>query len=336
MNSIANVYRSGVIENSHLGHIAVVDEKGRLLYSYGDPYRLTYARSCMKPVQAVPLIESGAADDFRFDQADISLACSSHNSEEHHLARVLSMLEKTGQNESVLQCGFHHSLNQDVQETLIKKEITPTSVYSACSGKHAGMIATAVQMDADLDTYLDPANPLQKRILHTIEEMTDYPAEKMHIGIDGCGAPVHRLPLYNLALSYARLANPDVVADPKRQTTLERIADAMVDFPEMVGGKDRYCTDIMRAFEGRIVGKLGADAVYCVGDRKTGLGIAVKIEDGNLSLLYPVVNEILRQLNIGEEKELHQLKQYTNPDVLNTNDHIVGKIKAEFQLAALS
>lgn len=288
----------------------------------------------MKPIQAIPLIESGAADRFKFDHADLSLACSSHNGEERHWSRALSMLEKTGQNESALQCGPHPSLNEDVQDMLIKKAITPTRAYNACSGKHAGMISTAVQIGADFDTYLDPENPLQRRILHTIEEMTDYPAEKIHIGIDGCGAPVHRLPLCNLALGYARLANPKVIANPERQATLERITDSMVNFPEMVAGKGRYCTDIIRVFEGRVIGKLGAEAVYCIGDRKTGLGISVKIEDGNLRVLYAVVNEILRQLNIGGERELDQLKQYTNPNVLNTNNHIVGGIKAEFQLFA--
>lgn len=332
MNVVANVYRGEQVESSHLGHIAVVDRHGTLLYSYGDPQRLTFARSSMKPLQAIPIVETGTADRYQLEPADLSLCCASHSGEPRHRSRAMSMLERAGQPETVLQCGTHAPRHEESYKELIRtgKQLTP--VYSNCSGKHAGMIATATHMGEDVATYHLPEHPVQQRILDVIEDIAGYPKEKIALGTDGCGVPVHRLPLANCAWAFAKLAQPEAIANHDRREAARRVVEAMVAHPEMVGGENRYCTDLMNAYKGRIVGKAGAESVYCLGDRQTGIGIAVKIEDGGARAINPVVNEVLRQLGIGLTDAWEELKAYTNPPITNMSGMVVGRIETAFVL----
>lgn len=194
------------------------------------------------------------------------------------------------------------------------------------------MIATATHMGEDVASYHLPEHPVQQRILDVVADITGYPREKITLGIDGCGVPVHRLPLVNYAWAFAKLAKPEVIDNPVRQDAARRIVEAMVAHPEMVGGESRYCTDLMNAFGGRIFGKAGAESVYCLGDRERGIGIAVKIEDGGARAIYPVVNEVLRQLGIGVDGALKTLHAYTNPPITNMSGSVVGRVETTFQL----
>jgi L-asparaginase II len=332
MNVVANVYRGEAVESSHLGHVAVVDENGTLLYAYGDPLRPTYARSSMKPIQTIPVVETGTADRFGFEPADLSLCCASHSGEPRHRSRAMEILARAGQPEQALRCGTHVPMDEESYKQLIRegKELTP--IYSNCSGKHAGMIATAVHMGEDVGTYHLPEHPVQQRILDTVVDLTGCPREEITIAIDGCGVPVHRLPLAHYAWAYAKLAKPDVIENEARRAAVRRVTEAMTSHPEMVGGHKRYCTDLMSAFNGRVIGKAGAESVYCLGDRETGIGVAVKIEDGSPRAIYPVVNEILRQLGIGVDGPLDKLREYTNPVVKNMIGTVVGRIYTSFTL----
>ena len=336
MNVVANVYRGEQVESSHLGHIAVVDASGTLLYAFGDPHRMTYARSSMKPLQAIPVVETGAADHYGLEPADLSLCCASHSGEPRHRTRALSMLERAGQPEATLQCGTHVPRHEESYKELIRQGKPLTPIFSNCSGKHSGMIATATYMGEEVATYHLPEHPVQQRILDVVEDITGYPKEKINLGTDGCGVPVHQLPLANFAWAFAKLVRPEVIAKPERRQAVERITEAMTAHPEMVGGENRYCTDLMNAFAGRIVGKAGAESVYCLGDRKTGLGIAVKIEDGGPRAINPVVNEVLRQLGIGTDGPLEVLAQYTNPPITNMSNSVVGRIETPFLLTQTS
>lgn len=332
MNVVANVYRGEQVESSHLGHIAVVDQYGTLLYSYGDPQRLTFARSSMKPLQAIPIVETGTADRYQLEPADLSLCCASHSGEPRHRQRALGMLERAGQLEATLQCGTHVPRHEDSYKELILEGKQLTPVYSNCSGKHAGMIATATHMGEDVATYLLPDHPVQQRIMDVVEDITGYPKAKIQLGTDGCGVPVHRLPLANYAWAFAKLAKPEAISNPVRRDAAKRVVEAMIAHPEMVGGENRYCTDLMTAYKGRIVGKAGAESVYCLGDREQGIGIAVKIEDGGARAINPVVNEVLRQLGIGLDGAWEELQAYTNPPITNMSGTVVGRIETTFQL----
>jgi L-asparaginase II len=332
MANAIQVFRGEYVESTHDIHIAVVNNQGELLYSYGDPHRLTFPRSSMKPFQAIPLIETGAADAFNYSSAEISLSCASHSGEIFHRELVLSILARIGLVEEALQCGTHIPRDMESYKQLIRegKELTP--VFSNCSGKHSGMLATSVHMKEDITTYREIEHPHQQRVLKVIEDVCDFPKEEIQLSVDGCGVPVHMLPLYNAALGFARLAQPDGTVLKDRAQTLLKIRNAMMEHPEMVGGTDRFDTDLMAAFNGNIVAKAGAEAVQCLGIVDQGIGIAVKVEDGTPRATSVATMEVLRQLGIDDEGIFGQLEQYVHAPVFNARNDKIGVVKANFVL----
>jgi L-asparaginase II len=330
-SKLVDVYRGGRVESSHFGHIAVVDSDGRLLYSVGDPYRNTYARSAAKPIQVIPIIETGAADSFNLSDADLSLLCGSHSGEKQHTSRVLSILERAGLTEDALKCGTHIPFNQEAYKELIQDGKELTAQYNNCSGKHSGMLVTAKHMNESLQDYYLPDHPVQQRIIQAMSDLSQYPTEKIGIGIDGCGVPVISLPLERLAYTFARMAQP-VTLGEQRAKVVEQITTAMTNHPEMVGGTGRFCTDFMKATKGRLFGKAGAESVYSIGDKETGIGIAIKVEDGNDRAMYPVALEVLKQLEMISKEQLDAIMDHYRPPIKNARKEEVGRLQASFTL----
>ncbi|MDW0116703.1 asparaginase [Sporosarcina thermotolerans] len=328
---LVNVERGPLVESKHRGSIAIVNAKGDVIVRVGDIDDVIFARSSMKPLQTLPIIETGAADHFQFDDGDLSLCCASHNGERQHTDRAASILSRIGLEVSDLQCGTHPPRFQAAFEEVIKegKEITP--IYNNCSGKHSGMLATAIHMNESIDDYYKVEHPVQQRILSVISELTDVPVNDIQIGIDGCGVPVHGVPLKNLALSFARMADPSELDESRRQS-VGRVTKAMMNAPEMVGGTARFCTDFMKHMGGRVFGKVGAEGVYCVGVPEAGLGIAVKIEDGNSRATNAVVMEILDQLDLLQEQEKKDLASYHFPELLNARKEKIGTLRPVFSI----
>ncbi|MGV3488759.1 MAG: asparaginase [Tuberibacillus sp.] len=330
MEVMIHVYRGDIIESQHHFHVAVVDQTGKLIYSYGDPKKQTFARSSMKPFQAVPLVETGAADHFNYSERELSLSCSSHSGESIHRDTVLGILKRIGLPEEALQCGTHVPRDAESYKELIRagKDLTP--VFSNCSGKHSGMLATAVHMGEDPGSYRDINHPVQQRILQAISDIFEIPVEDIPLGVDGCGAPVHSTPLDKLAFAYARLANP-VEGQIPHAEALNRIHHAMMTHPEMVAGKNRFDTDVMALAQGKIVAKAGAEGVQCVGLTDQGIGIAVKIEDGQPRATSAVVLAVLQKLGIDlpvfQDSDVYQGYRY--PVITNTRGDVVGKIVVE-------
>ncbi|UOQ94552.1 asparaginase [Halobacillus shinanisalinarum] len=329
---VIEVHRGGRMESSHFGHAAIVNTDGDLLYSIGNPQRVTYARSSVKPIQTIPIVETGAADYYNLQDKDLALFCSSHSSEEQHTSTVSNLLKRAGLYEENLQCGSHIPFSDDVYRSLIQQKQEPTPLYSNCSGKHTGMLLTAKYLGESLDDYYKQEHPVQQRILNTMAEAAQYPKAEIAIGLDGCGVPVFGLPIDKLAHTFARLARPEAFGE-KRANAVARITGAMTKHPEMVAGTDRFCTDFMNVGSGRFFGKLGAESVYCIGDKETGLGIAVKIEDGDYKrALYPFVMEILVQLNILTDSQVQGLDKYYQPKIRNARNEIIGEIIPSFVL----
>lgn len=333
-NNLVKVRRGNHIESCHHVHIAVVDSNGDLLHHVGDPNGKVYARSSMKPIQAIPIVETGTADYYEFSEADLSLCTASHNGEDMHTDRVLSILGRVGLEFTALKCGTHIPRWQETYKNLILngKEVTP--LYNNCSGKHTGMLATAKFMGEPTETYYLQDHPVQQRIIQAISEMCDYPKDNIEIGIDGCGVPVHGLPLNRLAYGFARMAKPDSLGE-KRANTVRRITNAMTAAPEMVGGTNRFCTDFMVAGKGRFFGKAGAEGVYCIGDKETGLGIAIKVADGNGRAVYPAAMEVLVQLGLLNDDQVEQLKEYHHPKLRNARNEVIGELIPTFQLKSV-
>jgi len=199
---LVDVVRGDIVESEHWGHIAVVNSEGEVLYSKGNPNKVTFARSSMKPLQAIPIVETGAADTYQLEPADLSLACASHSGEDQHTDRVKTILNKLGLTTESLKCGTHPPRWQETYERLMKSGTEITAEYNNCSGKHSGMLTTAIHMGESLEDYYKTDHPVQKRIIEVISDLTETPIDEIEIGIDGCGVPVHGIPLKNLALGF--------------------------------------------------------------------------------------------------------------------------------------
>ena len=337
VNKPIKVYRGKSIESTHDIHIAVMTANGKLIAYYGDPLRLTFARSSMKPIQAIPAVESGAIERFGFSQKEIALFCASHSGEAIHTNAVMDMLQKMNLSEEHLHCGTHIPRDTEHYNKLIRSGGELSPAFSNCSGKHAGMLAACTIKNIDIDTYEELENPYQQEIIDAVAAMTDYDRDKILTGTDGCGVPVHRVPLNLLAMSFARLANPDNWKDVsnERKESLQTIRDAMTEHPEMVGGTDRFDTDLMVTYKKRIVAKGGAEGVHCFGDKETGLGVALKVEDGNGRGTSVASMEVLRQLKIGNQAIWNQLDKHAYTEIMNSRNNVVGGIVSDFKIKFL-
>ena len=337
--SLVEVSRGSIVESRHRGHLIAVDGQGKTVAALGAPETVTYIRSSGKPFQALPLLASGAADHFGFTEKEIAIACGSHSGEPEHVATVQSMLSKIGMDEDALKCGAHVPFSPDEARQLVENHQQPSVLQNNCSGKHAGMLAFALHLGAPAETYDQPANPVQQQILNAVSTFSDVPVEDLAIGTDGCGAPIFGLPVHAMALMYARLIKPPDKFAPAIKNACQRLVNAMISFPEMVGGKNgRLDTELIRAGRGRLISKIGAEGVYTVGalpcdQWPDGLGFALKIEDGDDHRARPpAVIEALRQLDLLSAEDLTALADYSPTPIRNRRGDHVGEARAAFTL----
>jgi L-asparaginase II len=333
---LIKVSRGGHAESFHRGSIAVVDREGTLLDYVGDPNFPTFLRSCAKPLQALPVVESGAADRFRFTPAELACMCGSLNGQDYQVQAVLSILGKVGLSEDHLVCGVHAPTHRPTARELEHEGKKPRPIHNNCAGKHAAMLALCVFYGWPTEGYPKPDHPVQQLILNKISEMTEVLQQEIRIGIDGCGVPVFALPLRNLALAFAKMAitlNPGGAAISDSASGIHRLMKAALAHPEMIAGDQRICTDIMRAVPGKVLAKTGAEGSYGLSLMGKGIGVAIKIEDGNTRALNPVVVEVLRQQGILQEEALERVRPY-GPKVplFNHRNERVGEIEPVFRL----
>ncbi len=330
-NILVKVYLGKTVESLHCGSIAVVDSEGKLVYSFGDPYFVTYLRSSAKPFQAIPLITSGAAKEFGLTQKEIAIISGSHNGQRIHTDTVKSILKKIGLSEKNLQCGVHiphyYTANNIIPPP--GKRFTP--VHHNCSGKHSGILAICVYSGWDIKYYLDKNHPAQKLILKSISEICRYPEKMIGIGIDGCGVPVHAMPIYNMALGFSNLINYNS-KDENTSKAYKLIVDSMRRYPEMVSGEGRLDLSLALASKGNILTKAGGEALSCSGILDRGWGMAVKIADGTQRAIGPAVVETLKQIGLLNEKQIVKIKKFSHPLIKNFRGDQVGFIQVEFRL----
>ncbi|KAI8947623.1 thermolabile L-asparaginase [Xylaria longipes] len=338
--------RDAIVENRHLVHAAVVDSTGQLLYVLGDPSRMTTVRSAAKPMQAVAAVESGAMETFGFEEADLALMCGSHNSEPRHVERARTMLQKLQVDESDLQCGGHPSISPAVMRAWIRSGHEPSPVDNACSGSHIGVMATAKASGADIAGYHLLDHPAQKKIQSIVEDVA---GSDIKWAMDSCNMYTPAMPLPSLASAYAAFAaaadaeasNDSGQIRPRAQA-MARIYSAMVQYPEHVGGDDRFCTALGHAYAGALVGKGGGDGCYAIAVRSSadtrrlgaqgGIGIALKIEDGNYCIMDAAAVEILEQLQIGTREIRQCLESHHRGVICNTKGVVTGGLSFPFKL----
>ena len=337
--SLVEVARGPIVESRHRGHIAAVTGEGKMVAAVGAPDTVTFLRSSGKPFQALPLVVSGAADRFGFTVSEIAIACGSHSGEPVHVETVRAMLGKIGADESALRCGVHEPFSAEVARELARKQQPPNVLQNNCSGKHAGMIALARHIGAPIEDYDQWVNPVQQMIGRTVAQFSDVLVDSLAIGTDGCGVPVFGISVRAMALMYARLVWPPADFDEPTRDAAGRIVGAMTSFPEMIGGtKSRLDTELIKAGHGRLISKIGAEGVYTIGvlpcdDWPSGLGLALKIEDGDDHRARPpAVIEALRQLGVLTKQELIALADYAPTAITNRRGERVGEARANFKL----
>ena len=327
------VTRGELVESRHGVDAVVVDTDGRRVARWGEVDHAVYPRSAIKPLQALALIETGAADAFALDEREVALACASHLGEPGHVETVRAWLARLGLCEDDLACGTHWPGLPQALEALLATGAVPGPAHNNCSGKHAGMLSHVVHLAEARQGYLDSAHPAQVRILAAIAEMAGLEGADLAIGIDGCSAPNPALPLAALARAFARLARPDDLA-PVRAAACRRIARAMWAQPEMVRGRDSGNSTLLETCAGRVVAKTGAEGVYLAGIVETGLGIAVKARDGAGRAAEVAILALLRRFDALRPEDEAALARFLEPPVLTVRGLAVGEIRATVPPAA--
>lgn len=334
---LVEVRRGALVESRHRGALIAVELDGSVAAQLGDGDLLTSTRSTIKPFQAIPFITSGAADHFGISDRELALVCASHEGEAFHVERVAGMLARAGLDESALRCGAHAPYNASAARELETEGRAFSQLHNNCSGKHTGMLLTAVHRNLPLDDYYKAEHPIQREVVSLLTRMAGLDGE-IPTAIDGCNAPTFGVPLRSLALAFARLVNPQAASlDQDIANASTRIVRAMIAHPEMVGGTKRFDSDLLRAARGKLVCKIGAEAVYGIGvlpskSHPRGLGIALKIEDGSYRGLGPAVIEMLAQLDVLSAPEQAELAAFYHPSIDNRSGVHVGEVRATFRL----
>jgi L-asparaginase II len=288
--------RGSLVESSHGGALAVARADGTSVLALGDTTRPIFPRSAVKPLQAIALVESAAADRFGFGTQEIALAAASHSGTQRHAALAGSMLERIGLGPAALACGVHEPLDQAAARELIRSDTAPTDLNHNCSGKHAGMLATAVHMGEDTNGYWEPDHPVQQRIARVLGELGRCRLSPDVCGIDGCSVPNWAMSLDALAGAFARFATGEGLGSD-RAAACRRIAEACWAHPDVVAGPGRLDTLVMSRLPGRVLTKGGAEGVHCGALPELGLGFAVKIDDGARRAADGVVGALLARFN---------------------------------------
>jgi L-asparaginase II len=320
------------VENVHMGSVAVVDARGKLRWSAGNPDAMVFTRSALKPFQALPFVLDDGPARFGMDSAELALLCASHSGEDKHLQKVAAILARIGLDETHLECGCHAPLYYDSVGEAVPQGQLWRPIHHNCSGKHSGFLAWCRLRGLPSAGYVDPAHPLQQRIRSTLAALTGIADSALPAGMDGCSAPNYAMPLARLAQLYARLAQGD--ADPVHGAAMGELYRAMSGHPDLVSGAARCDLAYMEAGRGDWVSKIGADAVQTIGIRSAGLGIAIKIADGAKHALHSATFSVLDQLGVMDSTQRSLLAQYRNPPLRNVRGSVVGAITPVFQLRA--
>lgn len=291
---MVELWRGGLLESTHLGHAVLVDDTGQIVQAWGDPERIIFPRSSCKMIQALPLVESGAADAYGLTTAQLALSCASHQGAALHVNAARDWLAGIGLGEPDLRCGSHEPYDKAERDRLICDHEGPCQLHNNCSGKHSGFLTVTKHLKAGPE-YVEIDHPLQKAIRAATEEVTGETVAGY--GIDGCSAPNFAMSVAGLARAMAEFAKAGA-GGSVRERAMQRLRDAMAAHPEYVAGEGRSCTELMRAMGGRVAIKTGAEAVFIAMIPEKKLGLAMKIEDGNSRASEAALVGILTQLGV--------------------------------------
>lgn len=322
---IVEVRRGTQVESRHAVVAAIVDADGAAVAAWGDIDAAFFPRSSNKAFQALPLVESGAADAFSLSQAEIALACASHGGEPRHAETVGVWLTRIGRGPADLECGAHWPFHEESARMLARHGATPSTLHNNCSGKHAGMVSVAVHLAEDPRGYVNPGHPVQRRVTAAIEDVCAIRLRDDMVATDGCSMPTVALPLRALAHGFARFVTGRGLA-AERARAAARIAAAVAAEPFYVAGTGRFCTVVMQAGGGRFIAKTGAEGVYTAAAPALGLGIALKVLDGTARAAQTALGGLLEHLGLLDDAGRDLIRPLVEQPLTNWRGLKVGEI----------
>lgn len=323
---LVEVTRNNTVESRHFGAAVVCDVKGNVVKSWGDTEQLVFPRSALKPMLAIHLIESGASERYALNDAELSLACSSHQGEHMHQTLVESWLTRLGLTEEHLACGPVLPEDTEHAHQLLASGQTGCRLHHNCSGKHTGFLTTALHLDLSLDNYHLIDHPLQQLSLDILSDLADIDLKQYPMGIDGCGLPAPTMPLIKLAHATARFANPIDLADYRAQA-INRLHEAITNEPLYIAGHGTVVSELNDVTKGAVLAKTGAEGVVTAALPKQGLGIAIKIADGNERARSVALLAVLDHLSVLSDEEKNKLQAHITPTIINSRGVVVGEIR---------
>jgi L-asparaginase II len=319
------VKRGERVESRHLADAVVAAADGSIVAVHGDGDRPTFPRSAIKALQALALVESGAADSLGLAPRHIALACASHAGEEFHIAAATEMLEAAGLSPACLECGAHWPSRRADQNRLVLAGCEPGAIHNNCSGKHSGFLCFAAHERMETAGYVGIAHPVQRALAGILTETIGQAHGVENHGIEGCSIPTYAIPLGSIAQAFARFGVGEG-GGPLRGRAMLRIRDACLAHPEMVGGSEKFDTLFMRALGDRVFTKTGAEGVFVAALPEKGLGIALKVRDGADRASQVALAGLVESLLELDEMTLNSLSSLVNPQLFNWNGLRVGEI----------
>ena len=322
---LVEVLRGGRVESRHRGSVAAVDANGAAVLALGDIAQAVYPRSAVKIMQALPLIESGAADRFGFGDEELALACASHGGEPGHVAAAAGMLAAAGLGADALECGAHWPSHQPSAQALSRAGQSPNALHNNCSGKHAGFVCAACASGVEHRRYVDPAHPVQREVKAAMETLAGVKLDGAP-GVDGCSAPNWPMPLPALARAFARIGSGQGV-EQERAKALARLRAACAAKPWFVAGTGRFCTAVMEHFGERVFVKTGAEGVFCGALPELGIGIALKCDDGGGRASGIMMAGVIARLLPLSDADNTALAPFLHPTLRNWAGTVVGALR---------
>lgn len=340
--TLVDVLRGGIVESAHRGALAIVDADGRLHTALGDIQRPVFPRSAIKVLQALPLVESGAADAFGLSDAELALACASHGGEPLHAQTAASMLAKAGLDDQALECGAHWPYEDTAMKNLARSGQAPSALHNNCSGKHSGFVCLGSCLAGSGDRrgflrgYVQPGHAVMREVTAAIQVTTGYGLGATAAGTDGCSIPTYAVPLRHLAHAFARAATGVGLREGHARAA-RRLRQAVAKAPFMVAGTGRFDTRVMQLLGERVFCKVGAEGMYCAALPTLGLGVAIKMDDGNNARACEVVMaQVVLSLLALIEAERDVMQRLATPVMKNWTGIEVGQLRpaAELRIAA--
>ena len=322
--TLVEVIRGARVESRHTGAVAVVDAAGKRVFTLGDVETPVYPRSAVKALQALVMVESGAADQFGFGAEELALACASHGGEEGHISVVARMLARAGLDGNALKCGVHWPIYQPAAQALARSGGTAAAIHNNCSGKHTGFLCAACAMSADRGSYIEASHPVQREVKAVLENLSGIAIPDAARAVDGCSVPTWAVPLANLAHAFARFGSGQT--SPERAKAAQRLRVACAEKPWHVAGTGRFCTELMTRFGARVFVKSGAEGMCCAALPELGFGIALKCDDGAGRAAEVMMAATLARL-LQSEGDRALLARFVRAPLRNWNGIAVGEIR---------